>query len=347
MPPISARDLEKNRKLTRDEFPAVQVGRLCQQWGRRPCLVDCRFVVFGPSQRTDAKRLFEFLSAASRFGCGVIPVLDLRTNEYRFDSIKNHWLDTTNGLALRLSLADLQRNKLESLVQERLIRLVAKPSDCILLMDFSEADLSDVDDFSNFAYAWLLKLQQIGTWRRIVIQATNYPERNPAAPNGSTRVSRNEWKIWKSLLDRDPGIREIAIFGDFGADNAKFVFEGGGAPITHLRYATETEWLIVRGGHPTKEGDGTIRQVAKTIVKSGAFAGADFSTGDERIATWASDSRSASGATEWRKANMVHHWTRVLVDTAALRGISVPRKPLHALPAQGDLFASTSVKEDR
>ena len=291
-----------------------------------------------PSQRSDAKRLLEFFSGASQFGCGVIPVPDLRTNEYRLDSIKKHWLDTNNGIALRLSLSDLQRTKLKSVVHERLIRIVAKPSDCFLLMDFSEADLTNADDFSNFAHAWMLRLQQIGTWRRIVIQATNYPERNPAAPNSSFRVSRTEWEIWKSLLNRDPGIRENAIFGDFGADNAKFLFDGGGAPITHLRYATETEWMIVRGGPPTKSGDGSIRQVAKTITASGAFAGADFSTGDERIAAWASGEGLPGGATEWRKANMVHHWTRVLVDTAALRGLKIARKPRRTIPAQGDLF---------
>jgi hypothetical protein len=161
---------------------------------------------------------------------------------------------------------------------------------------------------------------------------------NPAAPNTSIRVSRSEWKIWKSLLDRDPGIRDIATFGDFGADNAKFVFDGGGAPITHLRYAIEEEWIVARGGPPTKIGDGTIRQVAKTILDSGAFAGADFSVGDEKIAAWALGKSPLGGATEWRKANMLHHWTRVLTDTAALRGVRLARKPRRKIPVQGDLF---------
>jgi hypothetical protein len=342
MPPMSARDIEKNRKLTRDEFAAVQVGRLSQYWGRRPCLVDCRFVEFAPSQRTDAKRLFAFLSAASRFGCGVMPVLDLRTNEYRLESIRRHWIETQNGLALRLSLGDLQKAKLEGLVQQRLVGLGGKPSDCFLLMDFSEADLSDQEDFANFAYEWILKLQQIGNWRRIIIQATNFPERNPAAPNSSVRVARSEWTIWKSLVRRDPSLPNSVTFGDFGADNARFSFDGGGLPITHLRYALENEWLIVRGGPPTKKGDGTIKQVAKEISESGVFSGSDFSAGDERIALWASDAGVPTGATEWRKVNMVHHWTRVLVDTTALRGSTVIRRPRARAPLQGDLFASNS-----
>jgi hypothetical protein len=342
MTPISSRDVETNRRLTRDEFASVQVGRLSRQWGRRPCLIDCRFVEFAPSVRTDAKRLSAFLLAASKFGCGVIPVFDMQTNEYRLDAIREHWLQTNHGVALRLSLSDLGRGQLNTLVQERLLKLVVKPTDCFLLMDFSDAELSDRDDFGNFAYNWLLELRKIGTWRRIVFQATNYPERNPAPPNGLSRVERAEWKIWDWLFGRDPQVREIAMFGDFGADNAKMKFDGGGAPITHLRYATEKEWLIVRGGPPTKKGDGSIRQVAKTIVASGEFEGAGFSAGDECIAAWAAGTVLPGGAAEWRKANMGHHWTRVLVDIAALSGLRLQPKPRPPVSVQEDMFSLLS-----
>ena len=125
IPPMSMRDIELNRKLTRDEFAAVQVGRLSAQWGRRPCLLDCRYVELAPGQVTDAKRLSAFLLAASQFGCGVIPVFDLQTNEHRIEAIRDHWLKTGNGLALRLSFSDLDRRQLSSVVQQKLLKLVS------------------------------------------------------------------------------------------------------------------------------------------------------------------------------------------------------------------------------
>ncbi|MGC2133232.1 MAG: hypothetical protein WA661_08230, partial [Xanthobacteraceae bacterium] len=158
---------------TKAEFPGVYVGRISRYWGGRPCLVDCRFVEFAPSSVTDAAQLLAFLTAAAKFGCGIIPVVDLRTSEQRIDAIRDHWLAVNHGLALRLSLSDIARKKLETTVQTTLLRLVAKPTDCILLVDFSEADLSDENAFANFAYDWLYRLQQIGNWRRIVLQATN------------------------------------------------------------------------------------------------------------------------------------------------------------------------------
>lgn len=339
LPPISARDGDANRKLRSEEFAPIQIGRIAAHWGHRPCLLDCRFIKFAPSIVTDAQRFGNFLTAAAKFGCGLIPVFDLQMNDHRLNALKEHWLNTKQGLALRLSLSDLGRRELDSIIHGKLRTLVAKPSDCFLLVDFSDADLSNHDAFAHFAHDWLFRLQQAGMWRRSIIQSTSYPERNPAQPNRSIKTKRAEWLIWKLLFDLDARVREIAMFGDFGADNAQIKFDGGGAPITHLRYATKQDWLIARGGAPTSEGDGTIRQVAKVIVASGEFDGADFSAGDELIANWATGRISSNGASEWRKANMSHHWTRVLVDIGVLNGLPIRPQPRRQIPIQGDLFA--------
>jgi Beta protein len=348
VPPMSARDIEANRKLSRSEFSPTHVGRILKYWGRRPCLVDCRFVEFIPSRVSDAQRLLAFLTAGANFGCGFIPVVDLKTNEHRINAVRDYWLKTNHGLALRLSLSDIGRQKLETTVQNKLLKLVAKPTDCILLVDFSDADLSEEEEFANFVHDWLFRLQQVGNWRRIVVQATNYPvERNPASPNGSFTVCRTEWKIWESLCARESRVQEIAMFGDFGADNANFSFKGGGMPITHLRYALEKEWRIVRGGAPTKEGDGSIRHVSKRIVASDFFAGADFSAGDAQIAAWAAGGGLLGGASVWRKTNMSHHWTRTLVDLGALYGRRISLKPRPTEPVQQELFAALSSPNEK
>lgn len=344
LPPISARDIEANRKLSRDEFAPVQVGRLSKYWGNRPCLVDLRFIQFVQGIVADAKRLSAFLSATSKFGGGVIPIFDLQTNEYRLNVLRDYWTSTNHGLALRVSLADLSRKGLDTTIQTKLRALTVKPSDCLLLIDFSDADLTKHEEFVRFAHDWLIRLQQAGVWRRTIPQSTNYPERNPAQPNGSTKVNRTEWLIWELMFDLDRQVREIALFGDFGADNANLKFDGGGTPITHLRYAITRQWLVVRGGVPTEAGDGSIRQVAKAIMASGEFAGAEFSAGDELIAAWAGGSIPVGGASEWRKANMSHHWTKVLVDLGVLNGRPIRPRHRRQIDVQEDFFSSPSDK---
>jgi hypothetical protein len=209
---------------------------------------------------------------------------------------------------------------------------------CLLILDLSEAALSNVEEFSPFVLDWLFRLQQIGLWCRTVVQATNYPEKNPASTNSTAKIDRREWLIWSRLVELDPRVREIAMFGDFGADNAKMSFGGSGAPITHMRYATENQWLVVRGGAPSQKGDGSIRQVAREIMNSGVFAGEQFSLGDEFIAGCASGDIRVGGPTDWRRANMNHHLTRVLVDVGVLNGQPIQPTPRPGRLVQEDLF---------
>lgn len=326
LPPISARDNEKNQKLTGDEFAPVQIGRLAKYWGRRPCLVDFRFIEFGNGILSDARVFTAFLSTSAKLGCAIIPLFDLQLNEHRLSSIRDYWLQTKYGLALRLSLSDLDRKGLDAIVQKRLLALNAKPSDCILLIDFSDADLSHPQEFARFAHDWLFKLQQTGMWQRTVIQATNYPEQNPAKPNGSAKIGRNEWLVWEQLFGLDPRVRELAMFGDFGADNAKIDFAGG--------YAIRQKWIVARAAD-----NGSIREVANRIAALDEFDGPDFSVGDQLIASWASGSATSGGAFEWRKANMSHHWTRVLVDLGALINSPIQPKRRPTIPFQQDLFS--------
>ncbi len=38
IPPLSVRDIESRRTLSRDEFSLIQIGRLQKFWAGRPCL---------------------------------------------------------------------------------------------------------------------------------------------------------------------------------------------------------------------------------------------------------------------------------------------------------------------
>lgn len=314
MPPLTERDIELDRRLGYAEFSPVQVERIRGSWGARPFLLDLRLAQFDKNIANDGDQFLRFLAASAKRGCSAIPVFDLSTSENRLEVVAKHWIDTGCGVAMRLTWSDLDRPKLASLVHQRMLKVVAKPSECILILDIADADLTASEDFSQTLVNSISRLLELGLWRRIVVEGTNFPEKNPAPENGSVLVTRQEWINWKRVIEIDPDLIGVVVFGDYGADNAVMRYKGGGGPIVHLRYAAYDKWLVARGGRRSEIGDGSIHQVARAIRESKAFAGDYFSAGDEYIADWAANRISAGSATQWRKVNMNHHITRVVTD---------------------------------
>jgi Beta protein len=206
----------------------------------------------------------------------------------------------------------------------------------------ADADLSDLDAFAAFEAEWVLRTQELGLWRRVIVAATHYPEKNPAPSNGQIEVDRNEWLAWKQATAIDARVGELAMFGDYGADNARITFgASGAAAITHFRYATKDKWLVVRGGSADLLHNCSIREVARRILLSGVFAGELFSWGDEFISACASGAGSQGNPTTWRAANMNHHMTRVTQDIADLLSIQLPA-PARRRAVQHDFFSGAN-----
>ncbi len=324
LPPLSVKDIEQRRLLSKQEFSTIQVGRLQQNWAHRPVLVDFRFLRFDKDAGVDAAWLSEFLTMARRFNCRIIPVVDPQTDAYRVSAIAAAIENSRSGGAIRVGLHDLQNVQLESLLETLLFGIRRTPDDCLLILDLGEADISNVEVFSQFTLSWLTKLRSFQPWKRIIVEASSYPTKNPAPRNGRVIAPRDEWRSWLEIV-KDESLLAHTQFGDFGADHGHVDFDLGGRTVIHLRYTTPEGYLIERGGLPTFDHsgkslhDGTIWTVAKRIAEDAGFFGENFSAGDEFVATCAG--RAATGnSTTWRWANMVHHLTMVTGDCSRVLG---------------------------
>ena len=267
--------------------------------------------------------MYSFLQSSRAFGCSVIPVIDFQLDSIERQAIARFIRENACGSAIRLDLNNLASGNLQADLYKIMLEIISKPQDCILVLDLADADLSDVASFAGFVAEWIFRVQSFGLWRRVIVAATNYPQRNPAPENGSITISRNEWLAWQHALTLDSRVKKIAMFSDYGADNGNFDFGSGGRAIRHFRYATSDSWLIQRGGESKENIDGSIHGAAKAVVSSGIFAGDIFSAGDEFIS--ACSKRSEVGnPTTWRTANMNHHMTRITVDIANAFKIQMP-----------------------
>ncbi len=259
-----------------------------------------------------------------KFGCNLIPVLDAHVDDYRKGAFSAHIHKSNSGGAIRITLGDLLNDSLKDMLSTLMASIGIAATDCILVVDLSDAAISDSTTFSKFVAEWLSKLHDLGRWKRMIVEASSYPTKNPAKPNSEKKTPRSEWLSWMQLVQHDRSILEWASFGDFGADHGQIDFDGAGRTVTHLRYATATDWIVGRGGDAIEGHDGTIHTVAKKILSAAEFMGEDYSAGDEFIARCADKDASGNGST-WRWANMVHHMTLVTSSVGELIGVPVER----------------------
>lgn len=331
VPPLSSK---KDNALTVDEMTEAVVRSISVHWRSRPCILDLRFMSSDAGRDLDATRIDNLLARMRAARCQVIPMVDLTTDFHRVAAASTHITSTNSGAAIRLTLKDLNISELKQLLDTQLANLNVPSNDCLVILDFSEADLSNPSDFAEFARHWLFQLRSFGPWYKIIMQATSYPRSNPAGLHGTHDVGRNEWYIWERLLVLDASIKEFTMFGDFGADHGKIDFDGGGAPIPHLRYATSLNWKVFRGGAKRE----TITSVTKRIVESEAFLGEFFSAGDEYISNRSRGVGPVGTATDWRSVNMNHHMTLTCMQLSQLYRVSVPTQERRRKPVQEELL---------
>jgi hypothetical protein len=342
LPPPKERDPEEGRTLTREETVRCTGRRIGQHWPVRPALLDPTFLLreFGEAESIDwLPQMFEGARQANGFAIPVATlenILGVSGEAFRRTLAK----ESDVRIAMRIQSGEFGRH-LAARVAEATARLQVSSDFCAVLLDFADADLSDVDAVSHILVGALEDIQMVGRWRHIIFQGTNYPEKNPATANSSLTIPRNEWLAWKTTVQIDVNAAAQLIYGDYCADSAKFEFRSGGgpAPIRHYRYCTPKHWLVVRG-----QDDGTheeaMRAVSQSVLKTSTFSGPDFSWADQQIYSTAKGHVGPGNSTTWREINTVHHITQVVSDIGQMVGFSVKRRAVAVPPTQASLFES-------
>src|SRR5262249_27034792 len=148
LPPVSAKE---NEALSIDGMIDVQVGKILAHWGSRPCLLDLRFLQFDADAGIDAARVCQLLERARLLRCQVIPLVDLTTDYYRVAAVGAHIRIARSGGAIRITLSDAANRELKQLIATQLSNLSLLPSECLLVLDLSDADITEKEEFARFA----------------------------------------------------------------------------------------------------------------------------------------------------------------------------------------------------
>lgn len=339
IPPRAERDEELQRSMMQIDDVPTPGTFLASYWPKRNLLLDPTYLIQDFGRERMAHWLPRMFQHAREAGVSAIPMISFQ--ELMKELAFAHRAACADGplkLAVRISTADLVGHELREHLLAALDWLSLTPSDCAVIVDFSDAEFGQPELVSGVIQGALEFLQELGRWQHIIFQGSNYPDKNPALDGGSQLVSRNEWKAWKSAVDFDPDTAEHLIFGDYVADCSNMAFVGkGGIAIRHLRYATPESWLVQRG-IPSGSVETSMREVCKKIVDSGFFDGRTFSSADEYIYLCSKGLTGPGQAWKWRSINTVRHITRVVTDVGRVRSLQFAPVPVSTVVEQPFMF---------
>lgn len=327
VPPAADRNSSSQDSLfaANESIPDVG-GVLSKYWVHRAVFVDLRVLFKEYGADNAVQWLPTLFSRARNLGVLATPVASLVTLETvgtaGFKAAMSYGDELMFGLSIQSG--EMTDPSLGARIQTALVGLGLKPSQCAVIADFTDADLSEPSLVAPIIRGSLEQLQSLGQWQFIVFLGTHYPEKNPAKPGQTFIQPRNEWLAWIEAVKFDPSTAQQMVFGDFAADSAKIDFKTGRAqPIRHSRYTTGSSWLVVRGENEGSDYD-VMKDVYERIVESGEFSGATFSNADAYIFDVARNNAPKAGnATTWRQVNTTHHITQVVADIAAVRGVPI------------------------
>jgi hypothetical protein len=225
VPPPKERDPEKRRPLTKDEIIYETGRRIAAHWPLRNALLDVRFLFKDFGEIESAEWLPRMFDVAREAGAKPIPMVDL--SDARTPRIvgtrQTLAKDGTSKIGIRVEYTEID-DDLPEKIAALMMALGVGPNECTVLADFADADFSNPEAVADIAQRAVEDLQFIGRWHQIVFQGTNYPVVNPAQPNSSEVIPRNEWLAWKTAIKLDGKSSNHLLFGDYGADCAEFKF---------------------------------------------------------------------------------------------------------------------------
>ena len=163
------------------------------------------------------------------------------------------------------------------------------------------------------------KLGDLHAFRNFVVIGTAIPETFKDVAKGADQLPRHDWLFYRALLGKMPaGVRQpnygdyTIVHPEFKALDMRMIKAAG-----KLVYTTTTAWEVRKGG-AFNDNRAQMHGHCASIVASGKFDGAGYSSGDEYIARCAVHKEGPSNQTRWKEVAINHHITRVLDDLATL-----------------------------
>ncbi|MBI2855523.1 MAG: hypothetical protein HYX93_01595 [Chloroflexi bacterium] len=191
--------------------------------------------------------------------------------------------------------------------------------DIDLLIDFMVIDSArNVTRCVPLGLSMLSWAASMGPWRSITLASGAFPRSISGLQSGAvTTLPRYDAIFFANVLSAGPQIQPD--YGDYGINYPVMGPTPPRAPKPNLRYADGLVWQVDREDRMLP-GNNSFFTVCSRAVRSGYWAGINFSLGDTEIERCSRSVGSPGAPTQWLSYGASHHLATV-VDRLATLGV--------------------------
>ena len=186
----------------------------------------------------------------------------------------------------------------ESAITKLLGLLRVSPAILDLILDLGSLHTENGEETSSDVISLVKSIPTIKKWRSFVLAATGFPvDLIGLPPSEISAVRRSEWTLWCGVA-ADRRIARTPIFGDYAIAHPQppEVDPRLMRPSASIRYTTDDAWLILKGKNLKDHGYKQFHDVSRSLIKSPAYSGPQFSWGDRYISDCAKGKASCGNS---------------------------------------------------
>ena len=310
-------------KKTVQEHVHPFAARFKAKWGQRPAWVGVHPSISGELMG-DGRDIFTYVFDALRaFQAKAIPAIPLDASTPMAASVAAIVATDGLGVAIAVRLENLMKPDARMRFEALTASLGLSLGEVDLVIDLGAPNFEPYDAFAGALIAAVQRLGDLNMFRNFVLIGTAIPETFKDVARGADQLPRHDWLFYQALLGKIPARMRQPIYGDYTIVHPKFVpvdmrkIKSAGK----LVYTTATEWEVRKGG-AFRDNPGQMHDHCASIVASGKFSGAGFSTGDDYIAKCAARMAKPSNQPWWKFVTINHHITHVLDDLATFGAVT-------------------------
>jgi hypothetical protein len=309
-------------KKTVQEHVHPFAARFNAKWGQRPAWVGVHSSISDEAMG-DGRDIFTYVFEALRaFQANAIPVVPLDASPPMVASVRALVSLDDHGTAISVRLEDLMKPDARVRIERLAAAIGLSLGDIDLIIDLGAPNFEPYNSFAVALIAAMQKLGNLTAFRNFVVIGTAIPETFKDVAKGADQLLRHEWLFYQVLLAKmPPGMRQ-PNYGDYTIVHPEFTpvdmrkIKSSGK----LVYTASTVWEVRKGG-AFRDNPGQMHDHCASILASGKFSGAGFSSGDDYIAKCAARTKGPSNQTWWKFVTINHHITHVL-DDLSTSGVS-------------------------
>jgi hypothetical protein len=292
--------------------------RLGSKWQSRPCFIDLKYI---PKEiRVANQHPLDFVFGQVRDeGATGIPVLTLGCDKPFLQAAGRVVRADSRGAAIRVSLADFDKDDLASEIENLLSSVGLAITDADLIIDLGAAAFVPIKAFVRSLGILYDMIPAPNRWRTFTIVGSSYPQ-TVAGFEPETLVPRNEWLAYEAFIGTLGRNSRIPTFGDYAATSPELVELDMRLikPLAKLRYTIDKQWYIAIGKNVRSNGFGQYRDMCAKLIRQPFFSGRTFSEADRYIEDCANGQEKTGNLSTWVWVATNRHITKVVYDLANL-----------------------------